>query len=121
MLGVRLWIGGKNAETSPAKNPPSTESTPQITASSRTTRLVIHWKSLVPTEPDRPPYSTPPSEAMAADSENTSSLFHVRLMPSVAHAAGLSDLAASRRPSAARRTATTPTAATANTNAQNTR
>ena len=82
---------------------------------------MIHWKSLVPTEPDRPPYSTPPSEAMAADSENTSSLFHVRLMPSVAHAAGLSDIAASRRPSAARRTATTPTAATANTNAQNTR
>ena len=58
---------------------------------------------------------------MAADSENTMSLVAVRLCPTVAHPAGLSFMAWSRRPNAPRRSTTTPKPSTANIAAMNTK
>ena len=101
----------------PAMKAATTESMPQMASSSRTTRLLNTWKSSAPTEPRRPPKSTPARPASAADRANTASLVLVRSSPRVAQAAWLSDMAASWRPNQDRRRAMVPTAAAANTTA----
>ena len=54
------------------------------------------------------PSSAPAKPAIAAEIANTASLVENRFTPRVAHAAGLSRIATSRRPNAPRRSATTP-------------
>ena len=71
---------------------------PPTTVISSTPRLMKMSKRSRLTEPSWADMSTPPTPAMAAESMNTDSLRRTTLMPRVAQAAGLSFMAARRRP-----------------------
>ena len=80
---------------------------PPTTASSSNGKLSKNVNLSGVTVPSDPPYSAPPTPAIAADSENTSNFVARMFMPNIAQAAGLSLIASRRSPKELRRMATT--------------
>lgn len=71
---------------------------PATTVSINSDRLTMIEKLSFDTDPIALAMKSPPSPAMPDDSVNTPSLSRTRLCPSIADAAGLSFIAARRRP-----------------------
>ena len=82
----------------PATKPPLTYPTPATTTSMNIENDSKRPKRSAEMAPIWPPKRHPPRPAIAADSMNTDSFSRTMFMPSVAQAAGLSFMAASRRP-----------------------